>query len=1198
MSSTFDFDSIRPVGGSVQDGFEELCCQISRLYDEVPEDSRFTKKGFRDSGIECLWELPNGETWGWQAKFFDQIDSSQLDQLDDSVEAALDNHPNLSKYFICVPYDPEDPDLDDGRRKTELEKLNYRIEKWEDWAEDRDMEVEFVYWGESKLTGLLDQEKFRGRLYFWFEKEQLTDNKLEQQTGVQIKNAKPRYTPEADVDVPIAKAFEALGRTNWFHNEFQRNLSNLQEKEHKALSDGRPELLRNLHSSEYQDLVESLEIIPQLASNLNKIHEPFPLGEIISETNTAVSAVSTLQDEIREEQDDESQDKELKTANRHLRELWSELRNFRSVLQQDSTSLINNSVLCITGGAGVGKTHLFCDIAENRLSEGKPTVLVLANSYQGGNPWKFVIEETELECGVDEFLEALDAFGEARDVRSLILIDGLNESRAMDQWLDYLSGMIQKLSHYPYVGLAFSLRPEYERWIIPEHLSDDDLVKIEHRGFVDREYEATQTFFDYYGLEEPSVPLLSPEFQNPLFLKLFCESLEERDEPRVPSGSQNLSNIFNNYLGSIHREISRPSELGYNPDRNLVKEGVEALAREMAEQETDWLSKDETIAILEGLYESDSYDDSLYHRMESENAISEFVNIREDQKAVRFPYQKFSDHFIAKEYLDLYLDTDDVDVSFQDGSELSRIISNGRNPGLIQALSIQLPEYVDRELFEFFPGENLVEPFIDSITWRKPETLTNQDGEIKEPILDFIHDFVNTRRRVTNFLDTVLTVALKPDHPFNAKYLHENLLNREIQDRDHLWTLYLNRRWDPENTTQLVRIVEWAGELEDEEPGDEVKVLSSIILSWLFTSSNRFVRDRATKALTNLLDDDFEIWKKVVNQFQGANDPYVLERVYASAYGACLRNPSDSEMPLLAEAVYQREFKDCSPLPHFLARDYARGIIKASLRADTDFQVNQELVDPPYESPEPEIPSAKELKQQWESVVEATEHDWESLDSEWFDLIGGDYEGDGFSDFARYIVGSNNDRYFKNHNLEIGEALRWIVKRIIELGWHPDLFKEFDDRLRKRPYDRHDTAKPERIGKKYQWIAYHELQSRVFDNYQPITGTTSEITEYPQPWDWHISDRDIDPSFSLAHYTKPETDWWNPITEEEATNPEQSHKDWVTSTETPDLEQLIQFDHGDETWINLHGRYSYREEKKGLICHFHSSLAKTHTSVA
>jgi len=141
-------------------------------------------------------------------------------------------------------------------------------------------------------------------------------------------------------------------------------------------------------------------------------------------------------------------------------------------------------------------------------------------------------------------------------------------------------------------------------------------------------------------------------------------------------------------------------------------------------------------------------------------------------------------------------------------------------------------------------------------------------------------------------------VALKPDHPFNAKYLHENLLNREIQDRDHLWTLYLNRRWDPENTTQLVRIVEWAGELEDEEPGDEVKVLSSIILSWLFTSSNRFVRDRATKALTNLLDDDFEIWKKVVNQFQGRTT-----RMYLKEYTL---QPTElvCETPVILRCLY------------------------------------------------------------------------------------------------------------------------------------------------------------------------------------------------------------------------------------------------------------------------------------------------------
>jgi len=44
-------------------------------------------------------------------------------------------------------------------------------------------------------------------------------------------------------------------------------------------------------------------------------------------------------------------------------------------------------------------------------------------------------------------------------------------------------------------------------------------------------------------------------------------------------------------------------------------------------------------------------------------------------------YQKFSDHFIAKEYLDLYLDTDDVDVSFQDGSELKPYYFEWSEPG-------------------------------------------------------------------------------------------------------------------------------------------------------------------------------------------------------------------------------------------------------------------------------------------------------------------------------------------------------------------------------------------------------------------------------------------------------------------------------------------------------------------------------------
>jgi hypothetical protein len=56
---------------------------------------------------------------------------------------------------------------------------------------------------------------------------------------------------------------------------------------------------------------------------------------------------------------------------------------------------------------------------------------------------------------------------------------------------------------------------------------------------------------------------------------------------------------------------------------------------------------------------------------------------------------------------------------------------------------------------------------------------------------------------------------------------------------------------------------------------------------------------------------------------------------------------------------------------------------------------------------------------------------------------------------------------------------RWICKRAHDLGWAPDLFGEFDKHC--GGYSRTDHA-VERIGKKYQWLALHELVARMGDN--------------------------------------------------------------------------------------------------------------------
>lgn len=179
MSVSVDFNEIRPVEDSRRKGFEELCSQIAHQLEEVPGSWTYTRIGDPDAGIECRWKSPDGEVWGWQAKFVDSIDSSSLAQIDNSIENALDTYPNLTRYYVCVPCDrPHSPD-DDGRTKTALQKWEDREEKWSEWADDRGMDVEFIFWGQSELLEFLSQNRHRGRLYFWFDSEQLTDRRLE-----------------------------------------------------------------------------------------------------------------------------------------------------------------------------------------------------------------------------------------------------------------------------------------------------------------------------------------------------------------------------------------------------------------------------------------------------------------------------------------------------------------------------------------------------------------------------------------------------------------------------------------------------------------------------------------------------------------------------------------------------------------------------------------------------------------------------------------------------------------------------------------------------------------------------------------------------------------------------------------------------------------------------------------------------------
>ena len=59
---------------------------------------------------------------------------------------------------------------------------------------------------------------------------------------------------------------------------------------------------------------------------------------------------------------------------------------------------------------------------------------------------------------------------------------------------------------------------------------------------------------------------------------------------------------------------------------------------------------------------------------------------------------------------------------------------------------------------------------------------------------------------------------------------------------------------------------------------------------------------------------------------------------------------------------------------------------------------------------------------------------------------------------------------------------RYLVWRVFDLGWTIERFGQFDQYINWNAG--RNAAKPERIGKKYQWIAYHEILAYLADHYQ------------------------------------------------------------------------------------------------------------------
>lgn len=1210
--------------------------------------------------------------------------TSQWAQLDESVKTALRGHPRLKRFIACVPLD-----LADGRTgewKTARQRWDEHVQKWSAWAGDLDMAVEFVWQGSHELLRELSKPLNASLLQFFFGTRYLDDDWFRARLLEAHQAAGPRYTPKLNVKLRITEQFQAFGRTREFFDDIRSDARRIRHQLRNqvfALTKKPDVALQSKISAAGLACEQALEEFKRLSDD--PVSQD-PLANLRAALGSADKCIADLLTEYRAQRanaqaerekvgDSTTPDADEIDRSQALRELQSDVGEALYSLNR-CQSLVSSRLLILTGDAGTGKTHLLCDLAKQRLEMGRPTVVLMGQRFlETGDPWVQALQQLDLaNWSAKDFIGALEVVARRANSRVLLIIDAINEGAGRWLWPEHLAPFLERVKASPWIATVLSVRSSYAEDILPDAVVADACF-LEHAGFENIEFDATRAFFEHFGIDFPSTPLLAPEFSNPLYLKTLCAGLQATGQTRLPRGFHGVVKAFEQYVEGVNSKVAK--SIDYNVRRNLVSLALKQLAHRMVEDQRAWLAYDVAEGLVNVLLPGRDYSRSLFAQLLGEGLLIEEKTWSDTESqsvtVVQIGYERLSDYLCVESLLDRHLQTAEPSKVFGTGGPLDvdALLTTWSRPGFHEALHILVAERTGQELISLVPAlaEAHFTPhvFLNSLIWRDPEAVTPQ-------AMAYLLSLKASH--TAEVIDTLVTLATIPGHPLNVVYTDTLLRQDNMATRDAWWTIGLNELWGRKSAVD--RVIQWANQLWPRtELTDEAAEMSASIVAWLLPSSNRFLRDHATKALVRILTWRPAVIDRLIDRFSTVDDAYVAERVLAAAYGAAMRTTDSIGVTVVAHRTHAKVFADGRPRPHILLREYARGIIKRAEHLQGDHgRVSWTGVEPPYASDWPVIPSDADI----DVVVPSWSSDAGKALSWAHKRIRSSVMDD---DFGRYVIGTNSwttnwlsirldepqwlsfdTQVERAESMLTGEELegwklfrhiarsvsmerygrRWaagaahgdvpeddvprpatkdelalaevhksllvllgekasvlsplmdalasessmrsvpkfdlklvqhyVVGRVFELGWTSDRFGQFDRQVNSSG---RDAAKCERVGKKYQWIAYHEMLAYMADHYQYAAGPRSREIGETYQGSWQDNIRDIDPSNVMRPPARSEDSrpsplaFWAPVVSE--WHSERSPTSWARETgDVPHpVELLFSTDEPSRTeWVSLH----------------------------
>ncbi len=1149
MKDSLNWEQFKASNINPSDSFEDLCRNLFKRQFFTKDTIFRSKSNHPGTEIDPLFCKKTNSIISFQAKFFSK---NNYDQIKKSTDKVIKYYKDSLKtlYLYC---------------NNDLDKKCDKFMEIKKSLMEAGIEIELITNNE-----ILDQVFMHKDLYsYFFRKHTLNREWFEKNCKKSIYNLGPRYNSDLNEKTKaeefinlFVKDEEAINIINSKKILLQENLLNINEEiEDPIISKLISEILQEINEIEdinYYTVKDSFEWSNKLQNKF--LHS---MGYIENKLLDIKNEKEALYENYKSKKLENELYYELNKLDIKAIEIERVLNFYKELELTDcEKQIIINKNLILTGKAGTGKSHLLGSTCKKLIDNGDYAVLILGHTFiSNSSVPSQIMEIFGLNYNLDQFLDVLEAIGSDNNREVFIFIDAINESKYKEIWKNGLSLIFDKINQRKFIKIIVSIKNGYENNVlegyINHNIKENKISKVEHFGFMNNSIEITQNFFDYYNITFSPSDYLSFELTNPLFLTLYCKTYSE--------GDINIFEIFKKIIDKTYLEVKE--KLSIEENKNILIELLTDIAS-MLYANNDTLIKGIDLYRLEFWRLYDIKAINIIPILVKNGILIDYSENEEEYYG--FSYNLLGDYLQAKYILKKSDDIDDIINSIFHLLQIeSGEVKNTNNLDLFNFVcSMSFSKYkIDpiNEIMSKLTDENsnnlIINKYIEGLSLRTSDSIDIQS--FKEII-------ENNPIHIDTFFKVLIENSLKINNELNAIFLHTLLYNMELNKRDALWTLYINKlSYDEIRIYQIIKFLVRGEKIRNLDI-DETKLLT-ILITWLFSSSNRRLRDKASKALIEILKNSYSLCEYLLREFHDVNDPYVLQRLYGCVFGACTKNNKGSkeEFKSLVEYVYSSVFNQETVYPDILLRDYARLIIEKYifLNGTSDDIINEKIIYPPYTSKD--IPNVSE--EVYFNIDLPKNNGLNSIDLS----MRPNVKGLGYGDFGRYVFQSALS-YFEN--VDILNLYHYAMQYIInDLGYNNNLFGKNDCSI--RTFNRHSTKKIERIGKKYQWIAFYKILAIVSDHCK-LKDDYNEGKVFLGPWNPYV--RDFDPTINMINVIPEDLKPKFMIDNEEYFISEEKDvnriDEWKYLKPKMFNESLIQVDTSSTEWVVLYGHKDVRSK--------------------